>query len=899
MSNFYAQTVQEVFKRVNSNEHGLDKKEAEKRLLEFGANKFAEAKTDSLFTIFINQFKSPLIYILFVASIIMFLIGEKIDAYVIFFILLFNSVIGTLQEGKAQNTLRALKNLVETKATVLRDGQEIIIPDFEVVSGDIIILQEGEKISADARVIFSSNLKVDEAVLTGESVPVHKISEKISDKKISLGDQENIVFKGTNIVFGNGKAVVIATGMNTEVGKISKEMSMIDTEIPLKTNIRNLSKVLVTITVCICAFLFLFGMFLGKPITEMFSLAVSLSVAIIPEGLPVVLTLVLASGVWRMSKKNALVKKLQAVEALGQARVIALDKTGTITKNEMVVKKVYIDNNFFDISGSGYDPKGEILFNKEIINKNSHPELLLIGKIATFCANARVMFSKEDNVWRVAGDPTEAAMLVFGEKLGFQKGNMLNEFPLVEETPFDYKSKYHATLNGEKEKFFSIVGAPEVIFKLCKKIYLNNKDQVFSKEEKEKLESIFVSMSKEGLRVIALAKNDSSLNYNDNNNTENLDPENMESLTFVGFLGIQDAIRPEVFDAVRKANNAGIKVVMITGDNKITAESIAKEIGVYKDGNNILSGVEIDVLSDEELSEKLNDTTVFARVSPSHKLRIIMAYKKRGEIIAMTGDGVNDAPSLIAADLGVAMGKIGTEVAKEASDIILLDDNFGNIISAVEEGRNIYKTIKKVLLYLFSTNLGEVLIIICALFLGFPLPILAAQIIWVNFVTDSFLDVSLAMEPKEKNLLYSSFERPKKYLIDKIMTLRIFSMSVPMVIGTLFVFSKYLEQDFTKALTMSFTTMVVFQWFNAFNCRHETKSIFRMNLFSNRYLVGGILIVIFLQLIAVYTPFLQKILQTVPLTLFDWILIISVSSSIIFIEEIRKIFYRRKNMLVS
>ncbi|MFZ3015980.1 MAG: HAD-IC family P-type ATPase [Minisyncoccia bacterium] len=824
----------------------------------------------------------------------MFLIGEEIDAYIILFVLLFNSFIGTFQEGKAQNTLQALKNFVETKATVLRSGVEIIIPDFEVVPGDVLLLQEGEKVSADARIIFSSNLKIDEAALTGESVAVHKISEEILSGDMQPVEQKNMIFKGTNVVSGNGKAVVVNTGINTEIGKISKEVALIDTEIPLKKDIRNLSKLIIIICVIICTFLFFLGIFLGKSITEMFTTVVSLSVSIIPEGLPIVLTLVLATGVWRMSKKNALIKKLQAVEALGQAKVIAVDKTGTITKNEMIVKKVYSNGKFFKISGSGYDPKGEISLENIIIDKANYPELLIIGKISTFCANARIMFSEEEKIWRVAGDPTEAAMLVLGEKLGFLKDEMELKFPLSGEIPFDYKLKYHAIVHGDKEKTLSVVGAPENIFNLCTKIYLNNKVEVLSKEEKEKLESIFISMSKEGLRVVALAES----NFKSKKDSQILNTEEVDSLTFVGFLGMQDAIRPEVFDAVKSATDAGIRVVMITGDNKITAEAIAREADIYKDGDLILSGQDIENMTDEELSEKIGKTTVFARVSPEHKLKIIMAYRKRGEIVAMTGDGVNDAPSLVAADLGVSMGKIGTEVAKEASDIVLLDDNFGNIVSAVEEGRSIYKTIKKVLLYLFSTNLGEALTIIVALFLGFPLPILATQIIWTNFVTDTFLDVSLAMEPKEKHLLRGKFERPKKYLIDKLMVWRIFSMSLPMVIGILFVFSRYLNSDITKALTMSFTTMVVFQWFNVWNCRHESKSIFQMNLFSNRYLLGAMFIVIFLQMFAIYNPFFQKVLQTTPLNLYDWAFVVIISFSVIFVEEIRKFFHRRKIKLI-
>ncbi|MBU0611933.1 HAD-IC family P-type ATPase [Patescibacteria group bacterium] len=887
MSNFYSLTVSETFQKLKSNEHGLDKKEAEERLTTFGYNKLAEAKVDSLAVIFVRQFKSPLIYILSFASIILFLMGETTNGYVVLFVLLFNSIIGTIQEGRAQNTLLALKKFIETKATVLRGGREIIIPDIEVVPGDIILLQEGEKIPADARVIFSSNLEVDEAAFTGESVPVYKTSEKlIGDKKL-ITDQKNMVFKGASIVYGNGRAIVVNTGINTEIGKISKKVATIDTEIPLKKDIRNLSQVLVFVTAGFCIFSFLLGILLGKPIREMFSLVVSLSVSIIPEGLPIVMTLILAAGVWRMSKRNALVKKLQAVEALGQARVIAADKTGTITKNEMMVERVYVGGKFFEIGGVGYEPKGDVRLSGSVVDPTGYPGLLLVGRISIFCANASVFFLEREKLWRVSGDPTDAAMLVLSQKFGFRRDDIEKRSSRVNEIPFDYKLKYHAVIyNYDKQKVLSVAGAPEVILNLSERIWHDGNDSPMGKEERKHLKSIYLSMSQNGLRVIALAESKKV--------PDKLDSNSVDSLTFVGFLGIQDAIRPEVFDAVQKSTMAGIKVVMITGDNKITAEAIARQAGIYKEGDLVLSGDEIDVLSDRELSKKIAKATVFARVTPEHKLRIIMAYRMRGEIVAMTGDGVNDAPSIVAADLGVAMGKIGTEVTKEASDIVLLDDNLGSIVSAVEEGRNIYKTIKKVLLYLLSTNFGEALVIVCALLLGFPLPILAAQLIWVNLVTDTFLDVSLAMEPKEGSLLSSGFERPKKYLMDKLMLWRMVLMSAPMIIGTLIAFSKYYENDLTKALTISFTTMVVFQWFNAFNCRHESKSVFKMNPFSNKFLIIAIVIVVGLQLLAVYNPFLQKILRTTPLNLSEWIMIILISSSIIFVEEIRKFFYRRK-----
>ncbi|MDO8664314.1 MAG: HAD-IC family P-type ATPase, partial [Candidatus Liptonbacteria bacterium] len=793
--------------------------------------------------------------------------GETIDGSIILAVLLFNAIVGTIQEGKAQNTLLALKKFVETRATALREGKEIIITDSAIVPGDIIIFQEGEKVPADARIIAAANLKIDEAALTGESEPARKIADTLDKLGLPTTEQKNMAFKGTHILAGNGRAIVVATGIETVIGKISKEIAAIDTEIPLKTNIRYLSRLIIITVASISTLLFLLGIVSGKSVKEMFTTVVSLSVSIIPEGLPIVMTLVLATGVWRMSKRNVLVKKLQAVEALGQASIIAVDKTGTITKNELVIQKVYLpagvsaqagaDGKFFEIGGVGYEPKGEIQLNGRVIDSANHPELLFAGKIGLFCANAHVMFSEEEKIWRVAGDPTEAAMLVFAQKLGFHKGDLERESPLVGEIPFDYKLKYHATIHRlDGRKFLAVVGAPEVILNLSK----------VKEDERLRLESVFLSMSQEGLRVVALAESRDA--------PETLTPKEIKSLTFVGFFGMKDALRPEVAEAMQKAASAGIRVVMITGDHKITAQAIAKEAGIYQDGDTILTGQDIDVFSDAELSLKLAKTSVFARVTPEHKLRIIGAYKAAGEIVAMTGDGVNDAPSLVTADLGVAMGKIGTEVAKEASDIVLLDDNFGSIVSAIEEGRSIYRTIKKVILYLFATSVGEVLTIAGALVLGYPLPLLAAQIIWLNFVTDGFLDVALAMEPKEEGLLRSNFERPKKYLLDKLMAQRIFLMALPMAIGTLFLFRGYFEDDLAKAWTISLTTLAVFQWFNAWNCRSESKSIFQMNPFSNKFLVGATAIVIFLQFVALHTPFLQKILHTTPLSLSEWLIIV-------------------------
>lgn len=882
---WYAKKISEAFKLFHSNEDGLTADEAKERLEKYGLNKLPEAKLDSLAVIFLRQFQSPLIYILLLASLIVFAMREFTDGLIILFVLLFNAIVGTIQEGKAQNTLLALKKFAETNTKVIRNGKELIIPDYEVVPGDVIILQEGDKVPADARIILSNNIAIDEAALTGESQPVHKFTDVLSALNLPTAEQKNMAFKGTHIVAGNGKALVIATGLETVLGKISKEIAIINTETPLKANTRYLTRLIILTVTTISASIFALGLLLNHSVKEMFTTVISLAVSIVPEGLPIVMTLVLATGVWRMSKRNALVKKLQAVEALGQARVIAVDKTGTITKNEIVLQKVYVDGQTFDIKGDGYKPEGEVFLEERNIDPLNHQNLLLAGKIAVFGTNNGVVLDEKSGEWKAAGDPTESALSVFAQKVGFRKDVLEKESPQLSEIPFDYINKYQATAHKVDGQIFSaVIGAPETVLNLSTKIWHEGKSSKLTKEEKEELESVFTKMSQDGLRVLAFAALD--------NSPEIIKPKDIAELTFVGFFGLKDALRPEVHEAMEKAISAGVKVVMITGDHKITAEAIAREAGIYHAGETVLTGEEMDALSDDELVDVLKNVSVFARVTPEHKLRIIKAYKKSGEIIAMTGDGVNDAPSLVAADLGVSMGKIGTEVAKEASDIVLLDDNFGSIVSAIEEGRSIYKTIKKVILYLFSTSFGEVLTIAGALLLSFPLPLLAAQIVWLNFVTDGFLDVSLAMEPKEKGLLKGTFEHPKKYLIDGLTAQRMFLMAIPMMIGTLFLFKGYYQTDIVKARTISLTVLAVFQWFNAWNCRHESKSIFQLNLFSNKFLVGATLIIILLQLTAIYHPLMQKILKTTALDLSDWLIIISIASSIVVVEEIRKYVYR-------
>lgn len=884
VTNWHSKEPSEIFDCLQTSESGISVEEAEKRLKEKGPNKLPDFKSESFGAIFLRQFKSPLIYVLLFAAIIVYFLGDFFDAGFIFFVLLFNAIIGAIQESKAQNTLLALKNFSETETTVLRNEKEFMISGAEVVAGDIILFQQGDKIPADARIIEAKNLQINEASLTGESLPINKTQEKIKKEKVQISDQKNMVFKGTYVVAGNGKAVVTATGLDTELGKISKQLILIDTEIPLKRDIRKLSRIIILVVFIGGIILFLRGYFNGNSAVEMLAVVVSLAVSIIPSGLPIVMTIILAAGVWRMAKHKAIVKNLQAVEALGQADILAVDKTGTITKNEMMVSKVYVNGREYEIKGSGFEPKGEAQFEGQNIDPISHPDLIFAAKIAAFASDAHVIYEEKEKEWKILGDPTEAALVVFTEKLGCHKVDIEREFPEIKDMPFDSDLKYHAVIRKvSKDNFLSVVGAPEVVLDFCSKIWTNERSVKMSDKTKKELENVFHKLSQQGLRILGFAFN---------KNFSSIDDKDFKGkLVFGGFFCIQDTVREEVAKALEESRLAGIKVIMITGDHKTTARAIAEKVGIYKEGDEIITGDEIVNLSEKELLQKVPKTSVFARVSPGDKLKIIELLKKTGKIVSMTGDGVNDAPSLVAADLGVAMGKIGTEVAKEAADIVLLDDNFGTIVVAVEEGRNMYKTIKKVILYLFSTSLGEFLTISTAVFMQLPLPLLPTQIIWLNLVTDGFLTVAIAMEPKNKNLISGKTNNVGRNLLDYLMAQRIILMALFMTIGTILVFQNYLG-DMAKAWTMSLTVLAVFQWFNAWNCRSESESIFSKNFFANKALIVATFLIVGLQMLAVYHPFMQKILRTTALSLNDWLIAICVALSIIVMEELRKFAYR-------
>ncbi len=897
---WYREEILNVLSFFNSSLEGLNEESLENNKSIYGDNVLRFEKKRRLIDIIFSQLNSPLVYVLIIASGIMTFLEKPLDAGIVLFIVILNTVIGTIQEGRAENTLEALKKIIKGYAVVIRNGKEIVIEDSELVPGDIISLKDGSIIPADARIIEANKLKVNQSSLTGESEPVLKTAEKETKSNLNFNDQNNMLFRGTYVISGLSRAVVVRTGADTLIGEISKKLIDIDTEIPLKKKIKQLSTVILWVVFIASTLLFSVGIIRGISPWDMALVAVAISVSAIPSSLPVIVTLVLASGVWRMSQKNVLVKRLQAVEALGQAKVIAVDKTGTITKNQMTVGKIFVNDRYIDVKGVGYNTSGGFYEHNRKIKLNhlsgdsvlEDADLDLVGKISTFTAIAEFNTSDEDN-WKLdLGDPTEAALKILGLKMGMEKAELEDRFLKIHEIPFSMKTKLHATVNViGNQKILSVAGGPEGILERCGSIWSNGKRKNLDIEEKNKLESVVNKFSSDGYRILALAM---SINP-----PKDINEEALPSLTFVGFVGISDAIRPEVFDSVKKAKAANMKVVMITGDYTKTAESIARQVGIFHDGDKILTGQEISNLSVESLSHVLDNVTVFARVSPDDKLKIIKAFRANGDIVAMTGDGINDALSLVAADLGVSMGQNGTEVAREASDIVLIDDNFGNIISAAEEGRHIFWIIKKVINHLLSANTGELITITLAILIGLPLPLLATQVIWLNMVTDTFLVSSLAVDPKEKNIMSNIYRQSGSSLFDRVILTRILIVSSVMATTTLYLFYLNVGGDMTKAWTISLTMLTAFQALNIYNVKSHYKSIFSKSTFNNKFLILGSLTAIALHLFAIYNPFMQRILSTTSLGVRDWLIIIPLALIIIVVEEIRKFIYRNYFMKLN
>ncbi len=872
---WHSLTVEETLQKLNTTTAGLTTEEVASRQKNYGPNELPAAHTDGVLRIFARQFRSPLIVILALAAVAMFLLGDSTDAAIIIFVLLFNSFIGATQEGRAAKTLLALRTFVVAETNVLRDGHEQRLAERELVPGDILILREGDRIPADCRILTAEHLRTEESALTGESLPSSKNSAVLPAGERLPADTPNLLWQGTAVAAGAATAVVVATGLTTMLGGIAQKIVSIDTEIPLKADIRQLSGVIVRAVVFLGLSLFFFGVLTGRPINEMFATVVSLAVSLIPEGLPIVITLVLSIGVWRMGQRRALVKKLQAVEALGQADILAVDKTGTVTENALAVREIRYADQIFTVTGTGFEPVGEIMQNGQVIEVKNFPQLHFIADCARRCATAPAVWDNLQQRWKPLGDPTEVALWTFSQKV-FQPTTAPNT--LIADFPFSSETKFHATIshNGD-QALLVVLGAPENVLARCQ--FTNPADQTAILKNIE-------TMAESGLRVLALATANAPVIP--------AEPSQFPPLTFAGLIGMADSLRQGVTESVAAAQQAGLRVVMITGDHQITAQAIATQAGIFQPGDRVINGAALRLLTDAELDQIILSTSVFARIAPEDKLRIVESFRRHRKIIAMTGDGVNDAPAIVAADLGIAMGRMGTEVAKEASDIVLLDDNFSTIVSAIEEGRSIFKTVKKVILYLFSTNAGEAILITGCLIAGLPLPLLPGQIIWLNLVTDTFLDVGLGMDPKEPGLLQAKFLKADRQLLDAAAIRRLIFLAFTMAIGTAIMYLLYLDQGTDKSRTIALTTLAVFQWFNVWNCRSSQRSIFQINPFSNPHLLAATAVVVGLHLLVIYQPMLQKILHTVPLSGHEWLQILAVASSILVVEEIRKIFVRRK-----
>ena len=865
---WYKKSKNEILQELDVDEkNGLSSTEALRRLEKYGKNKLETKKKKTLFKQFLSQLKDVMIYILIIAAIISAFLGEISDALIILLVIIINAVIGVIQESKAEKALDALKELSTPKALVKRDGSLKEILSEDIVPGDIVIIDAGRYIPGDLRLIDTANLKIEESAFTGESVPSEKDASFLPDKEIPIGDQNNMAFMSTLATYGRGVGVVVGTGMNTEIGKIAKMIEQEENdETPLQKKLSELGKILGFLAVGICILIFIISFFQGRDLLEMFLTSISLAVAAIPEGLPAIVAIVLALGVQRMVKKNAIIRKLPAVETLGSVSIICSDKTGTLTQNKMTVTTVYTNDSYIKESE---------------FNLNDNESKLLVDCMV-LCNDAT--YSEKSQT----GDPTEIALLESPFKLNILKEKLEKEFKRIDEIPFDSDRKLMTTVNlvdDKKARVFT-KGALDSILSICNKISINGKLLDFTKEYKAKVLENSNIMSDKALRVLAFAYKDIS--------KENIVLDSLEKdLVFIGMVGMIDPPRLEVKDSIKLCKSAGITPVMITGDHKNTAFAIANELGIAEDISQAITGHEIDRFKEEEFNEKIINYRVFARVSPEHKVKIVKAFKSHGNIVSMTGDGVNDAPSLKAADIGVAMGITGTDVSKGASDMILTDDNFSTIVSAVEEGRKIYLNIKKSIVFLLSCNLGEILTLFTAILLNWNSPLQPIHILWVNLITDSFPALALGVDKTKEDVMNNPPRNPKESIFVKSDKIQLIINGVLIGGITLFAFKlgeRLYPDSLIHAQTMAFVVLSVSQLFLSLSLRSNTKSAFSLGIFSNKYLVYSILLGIFLQVIIISISFIANIFKVTPLLLYDWIVVILVSLIPFAINEILKLF---------
>ena len=881
---YYDEAADAVLKALNTSEAGLSSEEAENRLEKYGKNELKEEEKTSVVKLFLSQFKSFLIVILMIAALVSAFLGEFIDAFVIMFTVFLAGVLGFVQEYRAEESIKLLKSLTSPEALVVRDGKEVKIPSALLVPGDILLLQTGDRIPADARLLEVLSLKIDESSLTGESVPVGK-STDVFPLETPEPDRKNIAYTGTAVAYGRGKAVITATGMNSAFGRLAGLLGEIERErTPLQEKLDQFGRWLGIATLVVVAFVAVLGVLQGFSPFEMFLWGVALAVAAIPEALPAVVTVGLALGVRRMVKRHALVRKLPSVETLGSTNIICTDKTGTLTQNKMTVEKVYVNGAVLNVTGGGYEPVGDFFMGDEPVSKDAHLHKLLVA--GALCNDAGLI--QEEEVWDITGDPTEGALVVAAAKAGIWKTALEDKHRRTGEVPFSSERKMMTTLNNSKDGLYAYSkGAPEVILASCAKIFLGGHEEQLTPEIRQEILDTLHEMANQTLRVMGFAYRKVA---------ENTLPEEAEKeMVFAGLMGMRDPPREEVKVAIATCADAGIRTVMITGDHKITAFAIARELGIFREGDLVLTGIELDALDDRKFEEIVEKISVYARVYPEHKLKVVEALKKKGYVVAMTGDGVNDAPALKAADMGIAMGITGTDVSKEASSMILTDDNFASIVSAVEEGRNILKNIKNFIAYGLTCHIGVVLIVLVGVLAWQILPVIAVQILWINLITDGLPPMALSLEAPDKGLMKQKPRKSTEGLVSKRMIIASLGLGSLIAIQSLGVLYWALNNGVSlpKIQTLIFTLVVISLMFNAFNWRSDRNSIFSLGIFTNRSLIYAVLSTVLLQLAAIYVPIMQTAFRTVPLSFSDWAMIIPLASTTLIAMEITKYLEKR------
>ncbi len=886
---WYQMSINQVLKELESNQQqGLSEKVAAKRIERFGPNELKEKKKLSPIALFLNQFKDFMVLVLIGAVLISGLMGEYLDAITIIAIVVMNGILGFMQEFRAERSLRALKELSAPHAKVLRGGNVFEIAAKQLVPGDIVLLESGDRVPADLRLIACNSLYIEESALTGESVSVSKHSEPIHNLEAALGDQKNIGFMGTMVTKGTGTGVVIRTGMNTEMGRIADMIQNTESmETPLQRRLEQLGKILIAAALGITVLVVIAGILHGLPPYGMFLAGVSLAVAAIPEGLPAIVTIALAIGVQRMIRQKAVVRKLPSVETLGCASVICSDKTGTLTQNKMTVTQIWMQDKYMEVSGDGYAPHGDIKAGNAPADPRRDSVLRRLLHIAALCNNAEIYQETTPNIgkkrkhpsieggWKMKGDPTEAALVALAAKGGQSKESLAGLYEREREWPFDSQRKMMSVLlRHQGGRLLYVKGAPDMLLQRCRYILWEGKLKVLDDRMRKQVLDANEQMAGSALRVLGAA-------YREVKPHEALHDEQdaEQDLIFVGLYGMMDPPRQEVYEAILKCKEAGIRTVMITGDHQTTAAAIAKKIGILGNHGLVLNGRQLSAMSDEQLVRIVDDIRVCARVSPEHKLRIVKALQSKGHVVAMTGDGVNDAPAVKAADIGIAMGITGTDVTKEASSLILTDDNFATIVKAIEQGRGIYENIRKFIRYMLASNVGEILTMFIAVMLGMPLPLVPIMILWVNLVTDGLPAMALGVDQSEDDLMKQKPRPAKESVFARGLGWKIVSRGIMIGLCTLGAFWIVLRQDpgnaavLTQAQTVAFATLVMAQLIHVFDCR-SSKSIFHRNIFENKYLVLAVISSVILLLGVLYIEPLQPIFKTAALDLRDWAIVL-------------------------